>query len=322
LFSGLWDGFKSAYNSAIASIENGTWKTALCKLGVDAGFLIAETAVGAAIAAVLTPAVAAALKFVGKVAQQGSNLVRIGIQATRTRIAQSNARAFAERRFSRQIDTSKELTEAEKRVLGAENQGTTTATPDAGPSQPRAAPLNPEKKPPGKDAELGAAGQPRSRVELLPGGKVPAGKDFAPWWNSLSPAEHNMLWQDKRIQSTIRDRVLGSGGTHEWLKRSQLDRLKELGFSMEEIKAFTSPTRKTEGPNPISGKRWRHTNDNGATGRGSGEMHRSLDELFEGAKDRNELLRRYGYWANSWLDNGIDSLPPALRAPIVQAGGG
>jgi hypothetical protein len=91
---------------------------------------------------------------------------------------------------------------------------------------------------------------------------------------------------------------------------------------MEEIKAFTSPTKTTSGPNPKTGERWRHTNDDGKTGKGSGDMHKALDELFKDVKDRNELLRRYGYWANSWLDNGIDSLPPALRDAILRAGGG
>jgi hypothetical protein len=188
-------------------------------------------------------------------------------------------------------------------------------------------PDTPAEKPPAKaktekDEAGNAAKRTRSREELLPDGKVPEGKDFAPWWNDLSPAEHDLLWQDKRTQNTIRSRVLGGGGTHEWLKRSQLNKLKELGFSMEEIKAFTSPTRKTEGPNPINGERWRHTNEDGTTGKGSGDMHKALDKLFEDVKDRNELLRRYGYWANSWLDGGIDSLPSALRDAILRAGGG
>jgi hypothetical protein len=51
-------------------------------------------------------------------------------------------------------------------------------------------------------------------------------------------------------------------------------------------------------------------------------MHQALDEIIEGSTDRNQLLRRYGYWANSWLDSGIDSLPAAMRDAILRAGGG
>jgi A nuclease of the HNH/ENDO VII superfamily with conserved LHH len=194
LFSSLWDGFRSAYNAAVASIENGTWKTALCKAGVNAGFLVAETAVGAALAAVLTPAVAAALKIVGKVVEKGSHLVRIGVAATRTKIGKATAAAHADKTFKRPINTATELKEAEKRVLGPENQGTTTATPGAGKSEPKAAAVTPSNKWKPKDVKGRRVYQrddlidpnrvdPDSgltNLELMRNGRAPIGADGYP----------------------------------------------------------------------------------------------------------------------------------------------
>jgi hypothetical protein len=155
----LWAGLKKKYHEAIAAIDNGTWKTGLCKLGVDAGFLIVETAIGVALSAVLTPAVAAAMKVVSRVVEKGSALVRIGIKATRLKLEHATEKAIADKTFKRTIDTSKELTAAEKKVLGPENQGTTKATPDAGNAEAKGAQKTEQQAKREKAAENPAKGK-------------------------------------------------------------------------------------------------------------------------------------------------------------------
>jgi hypothetical protein len=284
-FKEKWAAFEQAWKEC--GLAN-----AVARVGIDGVFLAGELFVGAA--------ALKGIRFAYRFTKQGRHAVDI-VSIERGTVAGAE--------WSTGALTAKYGT-PDKNIVGGKLPEPVNKV-GSGPAQ--------EPKPKPKDADDAAKmGQKtRSREELLPNGKVPEGKDFGPWWNKLTPEEHDLLWQDRRVQNTIRSRVLGSGGTHEWLKRSQLNKLKELGFSMEEIKAFTSPTKKTGGPNPLhSGERWRHG------GTGSTEMHNSLDELFKNAKDRNDLLRRYGYWANSWLDNGIDSLPPALRDAILRAGGG
>ena len=336
-FSSLWSSLRDTYHRAIASIANGTWKHAICRLGIDAGFALLETGVAAALASIGLGAAAAFLKIVTRVASASAPMVRVSVRATRNVVRDGPVdpgRATAESDFPRPINTETELTDAEKRILGEENEGNSEGSPthDEGEAETRGdeAGREDEEERDRRDEEEDEPeppepDRPRTRDQLLVDGEVPSGADFAPWWDDLSPEEHRTLWSDKAIRSDIRAEVLGRGGTHEWLKRSQLQKFKELGFSMNEIKAFTSPTKATEGPDPENpGERWRHNPEGGGRGAGpgSGRMHRSLDRIIEDATSRNDLLRRYGYWANAWLDDGIDSFPAPMRDAIIQAGGG
>jgi Holliday junction resolvase-like predicted endonuclease len=157
--SSLWSGIKERYHAAIAAIQDGTWKQGLCKLGVDAGFLIIETAIGVALAAALTPAVAAAIKIVSRVVEKGSALVRISVRAQRVKLPAPKELGL-DKTFKRPIDTSKELTEAEKKVLGAENQGNTRQTPDAGKTEAKGAATALSKK------KIGDAAEAKAREDL------------------------------------------------------------------------------------------------------------------------------------------------------------
>ncbi|NJM83035.1 MAG: hypothetical protein HC844_11535 [Tabrizicola sp.] len=134
-FPNLWESIKKAYNDAVAAIRNGTWKLALCKLAVDAGFAVLEAGLIAALSTIGLAAVAAFLKVVAKVSQAGSKLVRITVKATRNVVQRGIGdpnKIDKDVVFPKQIDTRKDLTSDEKRVLGEENQGTTTKTNDAG----------------------------------------------------------------------------------------------------------------------------------------------------------------------------------------------
>jgi len=102
---------------------------------------------------------------------------------------------------------------------------------------------------------------------------------------------------------------------------------KRLGFSMKEIQDWVTATNKAEGPLPVPDKhehlRWRHRDEQGKSP-GSSTMHKALDEIYEPPppRNRNELLKRMGYFANSYLDGGIDGLPAGLKDTIKTAGGG
>lgn len=165
---------------------------------------------------------------------------------------------------------------------------------------------------------------PRSRDELLPNGRVPGKGQFADWWDDLSSQELESLLSNRQTARDIGNRIRNGGGEHEWLKVSQQLEHKRLGFSMKEIQEWVTATDKAEGPLPQGG-RWRHNPESGSgAGPGSGTMHNALDELYgpPPARNRNDLLRRMGYFANSYLDGGIDGLPAGLRDAILTAGGG
>ncbi len=174
---------------------------------------------------------------------------------------------------------------------------------------------------------------PRSNEELAPGGRVPFDRNdptvFQRWWDDLSQAELQQLSRDDKLWSRIERGVRNGGGEHEWLKVGQQHEHKRLGLSTREIQDWMTATRIAEGPLPQPNAqgltRWRHSQETGrGSGPGSDTMHKALDALYgpPPARSRNELLRRMGYFANHYLDNGIDSLPPGLRNAIVQAGGG
>lgn len=138
--SNLWSSARRKYDEMIAAIRDGTWKQALCRAGVDAGFALLETGVLAALTAIGLGAAAAFLKIIGKVAQAGSKLVRIVVRAERNLVRERIAvpgRQHADVNFNRAIDTDKELKPDEKRLLGEENQGNSQGSPthDRGPAQ-------------------------------------------------------------------------------------------------------------------------------------------------------------------------------------------
>jgi len=172
----------------------------------------------------------------------------------------------------------------------------------------------------------------RSNEELAPGGKVPSNRNggFADWWDGLSHKELENLLADSDLTDKIGNRIRNGGGEHEWLKVSQQLEHKRLGFSMREIQDWVTATKDAQGPLPkptASGHtRWRHNPEAGGSGSGPGSktMHNSLDALYgpPPVSSRNDLLKRMGYWANSYIDGGIDGLPAGLRNAIKTAGGG
>jgi A nuclease of the HNH/ENDO VII superfamily with conserved LHH len=147
-----WSSIAAIYDGAIAAINNGTWKIAVCKAAIDVGFSVVETAILAGLVA-FTGGVAAALIKIGKTAVAAAGkftgAVRITISAERQLKRADGLLAVGgkvENNINfRYIHPEKEAVGAEKKLLGAENQGTTKATTDAGETSTKGNAATPPK---------------------------------------------------------------------------------------------------------------------------------------------------------------------------------
>src|SRR5207245_5386170 len=98
------------------------------------------------------------------------------------------------------------------------------------------------------------------------------------WFDNLSEQQVMKYWQDagsgklRGALEVIKEKIRHPGGLHEWLKVSQTPLFKKWGVSMQTIKDARSPI------SSVIGKGFRHGS------KGSGIMHRELDEMFKRAK--------------------------------------
>ncbi|WP_057461295.1 hypothetical protein [Pseudovibrio sp. POLY-S9] len=137
-FENLWASFKTIYQDAIAAIDNGTWKVALCKAAVDAGYAVTEEGIALALVGLGLGVAALTLKFVGRVAKSGSNVVKIFVRSERNFLRKDSfdpSRPAVVEKSVGDIDTSTDLSDAEKKLLGSDNQGTTAPDRDKGPAE-------------------------------------------------------------------------------------------------------------------------------------------------------------------------------------------
>lgn len=353
-FTRIWDGVRKYYEENMALIRNGQWLLATGRIAVDAAIFAAEEVVVAGIVTAIigvTGGLAAGMAIVLRSAVRGMlSVVRTGTRVVRNiranyvfrielrkvepGVLYSNPIPFnvtvgRKLNYEKVIDVEKDLTPNERRAVGEGGQG--SLEPDADAPEAGARSANPDNPPSYLHPREGQP--PRSNDELAPGGRVPYDKNnpaaFQNWWDDLSPQELGQLSKDKALWKTIENRIRNGGGEHEWLKVSQQLEHKRLGFSMKEIQDWVTATRNAEGPLPqptAQGDiRWRHSSTTGrGAGPGSTTMHKALDNLYGPPPpgSRQELLRRMGYFANHYLDGGIESLPSGLRDAIINAGGG
>jgi hypothetical protein len=166
-----------------------------------------------------------------------------------------------------------------------------------------------------------AAGAPRQKWTLTPlaQGVPKCGKRgqppsaFVSWFDSLTPAQLKAHMDDRgdpdkkvkgareRIKEEARKGPLGQAGAHEWLKCSQLEKVKQFGFSMGDVWKTATPTHETDGP------RWSHPTS-GDPGHQSTQTHKELDAIFEKSITREEFLTHLNHWAD-----GKDHDPPQPR---------
>ena len=129
VFNRLWNSLADIYNRAIKFVREDMWKKSLCELSVDAGFLILETGLAAALTAAGLAAAAAFLKIVA-IASKGVRYVKISVKATRGlkggAAARNPAHALgSERPYPRTIDTG-EISKDAKKLLDESGQGGAT----------------------------------------------------------------------------------------------------------------------------------------------------------------------------------------------------
>lgn len=332
IWQSMWEFFSNQYKKVIQSFKDGTWKVGLTKLAIDAGFAILEEgAIKALQAGLIASGIgagfAAVLQIIARVADKVTDVTRAERKFIPHGLALSARRVDASEKVhlpahkevpAGRVDAT-DLKPDETRALYEGNQGNSTGspTPDHGEhgvdggNKPQTKPQQAEPPP----------SSPRSNEELLRkyGGEVPSDSngEFKKWWNDLTPDELDNLWADRDIRADIKSAVRSPGGSHEWLMTGMGPKLKRLGFSMDDIKGMTTPTKETGGPHALKpGHRWRHTTDAGKTGEGSGAMHQALQKEIEDATSREDLLQRLGRFGNSWLDDGVNSFPPSLRDAI------
>lgn len=286
-FSKAWEDFKTEWHRCgLAS--------AVTKVGIDGVFLAGEIFVGGM--------ALKGIRFAYRVTKQGKHVVEI--------VSIDRGITVGAREWSKEALEGK-YGPPPKNQVGGILDDLNNELPDKPATEPK-----PKKA---EDPKPNSAAM-RSKEELAPGGVIPSTKKgaFSKWWNDLTPDELDMLWKDQAIRETIEDRVRSPGGLHEWLMTGMGPKIKRMGFSMDDIKAMTTPTKEAEGRVPGSNERWRHNADEGTgSGPNSGKMHKALQEAIEGAKDRTDLLNRLKDFSYKWLDNGPNSFPPALRDLIL-----
>ncbi|MEL6586786.1 MAG: hypothetical protein AAFY65_15465 [Pseudomonadota bacterium] len=356
-WAGVWAGVRSYYDENMELIRNGQWLLATGRIAIDAMIFAAEEiviaglvagiiAVTGGLAAAVALALRAALRMALSAVRMGTRTVRrvtatwdfkIELRKVEPGVLYSNVSPLSisvtrKLDYEKPINVETDLTNAERQAIGEGGQGSTVPDADAGePGTAGQGGTNLDDPPAYRHPRDGDP--PRSTEELVPGGRVPFSRRdpavFQDWWDDLSYEELSRLSADEDILPQINQGIRGNGGQHEWLKVSQQLEHKRLGFSMREIQDWVTATGVAEGPLPrptASGAtRWRHNPEGGGPGSGVGSrtMHNALEGLYQPpARSRSEFLRRMGYFANSYLDGGVDGLPSGLRNGILQAGGG
>ncbi|RVV96498.1 hypothetical protein EKE94_18420 [Mesobaculum littorinae] len=346
-FLELWDGVRAYYEENMALIRNGQWLLATGRIAVDAAVFAAEEVVVAGIvtavigltgglAAGMALALRSAVRMAFSIVRQGTRVVRhvranyvFRITLTKVEPGMLYSNPFpmsvqAGRRinYSKDIDVETDLTPDEARAYGEGGQGSMEPDVDAPEQGSKGGGQGDEPA-----NETGATGSPRSVDELLSNGRVPYNnRGFADWWDDLTLEELDSLI-DAGHGATIENRIRAGRGVHEWLKTSQYREHKRLGFSMHEIQDWVTATNAAEGPLPVpaadGAMRWRHVSADQPNTSGSTMMHNALDEIYQPPPaGRNDLLRRMGYFANHYLDGGVDALPSGLRDAILATKGG
>jgi filamentous hemagglutinin len=151
----------------------------------------------------------------------------------------------------------------------------------------------------------------RALEQLLPDGKVPSvrGGEFNRWFDELSSAELDVLWQNKAARDAIEARIRQPGGLHEWCMVCRTPDFKKWGVPMEEIQRFRTKTTELKWISPIDGK------PGGHGGYGSGTFHNELKAVIDNSKSLDEFNLGIISLQSRW------KIDPDLLPPLPKAGG-
>ncbi|MGR3779208.1 T7SS effector LXG polymorphic toxin [Bacillus paramycoides] len=134
---------------------------------------------------------------------------------------------------------------------------------------------------------------------------IPTAKSgkFNDFFNSLSSAELDELWKDKKIRKKIERQLREPGGLHEWHLVSRAPQFKFWDTSAEKIKDLRTAISDVKFVNPkgVHG------------GLGSTKAHNELLAIIDTSNDYNTFIRRLNNWAHYRLEGGISSLPEGLK---------
>jgi len=156
---------------------------------------------------------------------------------------------------------------------------------------------------------------------ILVNGKVPSlTKGFNEWFDDLTPAELDRLWDAhpkirdaqgkliddpviQAIKNNIRKKSQG-GGFHEWCMVCEVRTFKKMGFSMDEIHRYVTPTADLKGVHPRLGP-WEHG------GKLSGTFHDQLRNIIKTTKSPDDFYKRVEILRKKWgVPDGVMPTPP------------
>jgi RHS repeat-associated protein len=164
----------------------------------------------------------------------------------------------------------------------------------------------------------------RSVDELLVNGAVPSnrGGAFNRWFDNLTPDELDALWRSDRqigsssIRELIEDRIRNPGGLHEWLMAGRANKFKRWGVGMDTIKelrtVITDRALKLKRPSDLPSHIAPAIPRGYHSGPLSGRFHYELRALIDASRNYSDFTLRMRRFAERWLPNGIQDLPPGL----------
>jgi hypothetical protein len=126
---------------------------------------------------------------------------------------------------------------------------------------------------------------------------------FAKWFDELSAAQLDEMWQNPTLRREIENRLRYPGTFHEWLPVSRAPIFKKWGVTAEQVWELRNLTKKVHFKNP-SGYHG---------GPGSTQAHNELFRLMEESPDFATYVSKLQAWANNRLVGGAQALPAGLR---------
>ena len=145
-------------------------------------------------------------------------------------------------------------------------------------------------------------------------GKGKTHSDFNSWFDSSTASQVSDALADPVSKSQVHGALRGKGGMHEWFPVSMADKARELGFTAEELKNHTTPTKNVwfqnipDPKNPGSVLEGPHntgkTLPNGQSSRASSRAHIMLSDKLAGAKTKRGALNLITRFRNKFTRGG------------------
>ena len=141
---------------------------------------------------------------------------------------------------------------------------------------------------------------------------------FDTWFDNASVADVREAMANPASRDAIHTALRNGGGAHEWFPVSMADKAKELGFSAQELKKLTTPTREVwfqnvpDPRNPGETLSGPHSTGaalpEGQSGRASSLAHKILFAKLAGATSKAGALARIRNFANKYTRGGKSSI--------------